>query len=375
MNPKQFHKAEKGRRSDSRAPRQVHDLWGYSNKTVYISSRKPGLPIWLLALVAFALIAVMVFWGVPALVAGVQSIIHPDQMTGQDQISLLYDASTWTCSEPIADLFEQDDIKAGRLSQVLYNEPVHILSTNCTPGFAFVELEDGTVGYMLTENLVDSRQSIEPDRFRFKLIVVDTQKRIMSHARQGTLLVEVPMGTVLFADYRGNGISRIDLPDGQVGWISDEGVIVLEPFEDILPAADGQRFFTSTAMAFNQITALDGGQSVRGISTIGIARLAGMINGYKLPRLLEDMTQVGQAVEFEPDETDGLASLDNLLEADLVFFRDEAGLVDGAVDMAICVGDGQVLFAGEGQSSIRLIDLTVDEALRSRILFARRLYD
>ena len=47
-----------------------------------------------------------------------------------------------------------------------------------------------------------------------KVIIRDPFKRVMSHARGGTLLIEAPMGTVLYADYHNSGLVRVRLPEG-----------------------------------------------------------------------------------------------------------------------------------------------------------------
>ncbi len=151
------------------------------------------------------------------------------------------------------------------------------------------------------------------------MVVAETTKRILSHARRGTLLVEVPMSTVLFADYRGNGIARVALPDGQIGWLSESGMVVLASDGQIQQVADGERYFSSTALAFNQITHLPNGQSIYGVSTVGIARLAALVNGLSLPHRLEDMAGSGNPVRLEIDEQTGLYDLTAILPGDLIF--------------------------------------------------------
>jgi len=372
---------EPGRRGKARnqgfvPPRQVEDHWRFYRKGLYVTRPGRSLPAWLIPLIALLLIVVLVFWGAPTVITRIRMALNAGQDNGQDQASLLYDASTWTVGRSVADVFDKDDIKAGRITQALFNEPVSILSTDCVYGFVQVRLSDGTEGYMLKEDLADSRDSIEPDFFTYKLVIAATTKRVMSHASKGTLVAEVMMGTILFADYRGDGISRVRLPDGSYGWVSDEGVIVLPALGQIDPPADGARYFCTTALAFNQVTVLQNGQSIRGISTVGIARLAGAVNGIALPRTLLDLSRSGTAVELAKTEETGLINLDTLKAGDLVFL---AAAYNGPdvpqpSDMAIYLGSGQILYAQSGQSSIRLIDLTQNTDLWQRLILARRLY-
>lgn len=357
------------------SPRKVEDRWNFYRKGMYVERRRHGLPGWLLPLLALLLIVVMVFWGVPTIISRLQAVINADQGQTDNQVNLLYGEDTWTVSKPVADVFDSDDLKAGRVTQALYNEPVRILSRDCAFGFAQVRLQDGTEGFMFLKDLADSRESIEPDLSSYRLVVAANTKRIMSHASSGTLLVEVVMGTVLFADYRGDGISRVRLPDGSEGWISDDGVIVLPPLGQIEPVAEGARYFCSTALAFNKVTVLQNGQSIYGVSTTGIARLAAAINGVTLPRSLAGQALSGQGISLSLDEETGLADLEQILPGDLVFLSAAAGNNEGQPEsLAICVDRNQVLYARPGQTSIKLIDLTQNIDLWQRIITVRRLF-
>ena len=356
-------------------PRKVEDRWNFYRKGMYVDRRKRGLPGWLLPLLALLLIVVLVFWGVPTIITRMQSIIDADQGQTDNQASLLYDVDTWAVCRPVADVFDSDDLKAGRVTQALYNEPVRILSRDCAFGFAKVRLQDGTEGFMFLKDLADSRDSIEPDLFSYRLVVAANTKRVMSHASSGTLLVEVVMGTVLFADYRGDGISRVRLPDGSEGWVSDDGIIVLPPLGPIEPAAEGARYFCSSAMAFNKVTVLQNGQSIYGVSTTGIARLAAAINGVTLPRSLAGQALSGQKISLVLDAETGLADLKQVLPGDLVFLSAASGNEDAQpASLAICVDQNQVLYARPGQTSIKLIDLTQNIDLWQRIVMVRRLF-
>jgi len=357
-------------------PRLVEDHWNLYRKGLYIAKPGRGWPGWLLPLVAFVLIVALVFWAAPTVINRVQSWLNAGQDQNQNEIKLIYDQDTWTVRRPVADVFDRDDLKAGRVTQTLFNEPVRILPQDCTYGFVKVILTDGTQGYMFASDLVDSRDSIEPGKFTYKLVIAATSKRIMSHASRGTLLAEVMMGTILYADYRGDGISRVWLPGGGQGWISDDGVMILQPQGKIEPLADGVRYFCSTALAFNQVTVLENGQSILGISPAGITRLAGAVNGFNLPRSVEALSQSGRAVTLIKDEETNLYNLEQIEAGDLIFLSDTAKQSDPAEpsDLAICIESTQILYAKPGQSAISLIDLNQNQDIWKRILFVRRLY-
>ena len=376
------------------APRQVEHRWNFYRKSVYIAKARSGLPGWLLPLLALVLIVGLVFWGVPAAINRLRDRSQ-NQADGETKTyQWIYNEQTRVVNKPVADVFAEPDLKAARVTQTLYNEPVTLraadLGTGQTdpqnqpnlPGFEAVQLADGTVGYMKSRDLTDRRTSVEPDLYQYKLVIATAAKRIMSHASQGTLLAEVMMGTILYADYRGDGISRVSLPDGSTGWISDEGVIVLPVAGQIEIPADAARYFCSTALTFRQVTVIDNGQSVRGVSTTGIARLSAAINGLAVPRTLAGLSQSGRQIPVVHDETSGLIDLTILKPGDLLFLSAKQASPGEAVgsslaepvDLAIYVDINQVLYARPAYSSIQLLDLTQNEDLQQRISLIRRLF-
>lgn len=365
-------KSRNKRKKRFSSPRQVEDYWNFYRHDVYIE--KPGrrLPGWLLPLLALLLIIALLFWAVPAVISRIQLFDKERQDGKEEPPALIYSEDIWTVGKPVADIFTAADIKAERESQVLYNEPVKVLPDETGYGFRKVKLADGTEGFMLLSDLVDSRDSIEPAYYQYKLVVGNLTKRVMSHSSRGTLLVEVMLGTVLFADYSGDGIYRVHLPGGDIGWISDEGVVVLGPEAEIAVPDQGGRYFTSTALLFNQITVLENGQSIMGISPAGIIRLAAFVNGVNLPRGIDRISQSGFPVGLIYNQESGLVEFDSLAKGDILVL--DSGSGDEPPDLAVYVDIGQILYAREGHTSIRLYDLTNNEDLWQRVTGARRLF-
>jgi hypothetical protein len=354
-------------------PRQVENYWNFYKKGLTVAKPGRGWPAWLIPLIVLVLIVALVFWVAPMAINRIRLLLAVHDQDSDNKPSLLYGDDTWTVARPVADIFDRDDLKAGRLGQALFNEPVQILSTACEYGFAKVKLSDSLEGYMLVKDLADNRNSIEPNLFKYKLVVASPSKRIMSHANKGTLLVEVMMGTVLYSDYRGSGVYRVVLPSGDYGWLSEDGIIALPPLGQVKVPEDAVRYFYSTAMAFNQITALSGGQSILGISTAGIARQAAAVNGLALPRTLKGLAASGLPVSLVLDEATGRVKLDQIKAGDLIFLATGPG-ERAPDDLAIYMGENMVLYASTGQSVMQLVDLTQHVDLWEKILLVRRLY-
>jgi hypothetical protein len=372
-----FQKGSSGNRKGKndrswKSPRQVENYWTFYKKDVYVSKRSSGLPGWLLPLLALVLIVVLVFWAAPLAVSRYQAQQSPPDpdLTAREW---LYDERTLVVGRPVADVFDRPDLKAGRVTQALYNEPVTLLAAAVPAGYVAVRLQDGVTGYMMASDLTAVRDSIEPALFLYKAVVINSSKRVMSHARRGTLLAEVMMGTVLYIDYRGAGVSRVLLPDGTSGWISDDGVVILPAEGKIEQPYNPNRAFCSTALTFLQATVLDNGQTIRGISTVGIVRLAAGINGLDLPRTLPGLLTAGSPVALQADETTGLIGLEDLQPGDLLILSDRQN-PDEAADLAIYIDVDQILYARPSQTSMRLLNLSKNEDIWRRIMAVRRLF-
>ena len=354
-------------------PRHVEDHWKIYRRGIYLE--KPGrrLPVWLLPLLILLLLIATIFWAGPALLDRLKISESGNQPDDLQVIETQYDQQWQTVRTAVADVLLEPDLKADRLTQVLYNEPVKRLAEEAGFGFTAIETTDGSRGYIRSENLADQRDSIEPERHLRRLIVASASKRIMSHASRGTLLAEIYMGTTLFADYEGDSLYRVSLPDGGIGWVSGEGLIVLEPNEAVAIPQDGGRYFSNSALAFNKVTVLQYGQTVLGASLSGIARIAATVNGVALPRSRPGQQTAGYSVQFQKDEVTALNDLSVLQMGDLVFFVDERA-PDQMSEPAICIGGTQVLYARRNDTAIRVYDLTQPTDLNQQISQIRRLF-
>lgn len=406
--------SSRNRKKGFQPPRKVEEYWNLYKKGIYVEKPERRLPAWFIPMIALLLILAIIFWAAPTAFSRLQLAIgRSDQ--DPDEVKLLYGPEIWAVRKPVADVFLQDDLKSNRITQVLYNEPVTVSDQETQWGFYKVRLQDGMSGFMLADDLADSRASLEPANAQHKVVVITSSKRIMSHARSGTMLAEVMMGTQLFADYRGDGILRVRMPDGQFGWMSEDGLVVMNPDEQIKAAPDGARYFCSSVMAFHHVTVLEEGQSMAGVSMAGAVRIAALVNGVQLPRRLAAQSYAGEDVTFlrttqesgshdteadtdatdgndvgsdndslsSDEETDGsdnvpsttanVPDLTLLQPGDLVFV-DDAANPGQPVDMAIVMENGQFLMAPSSKTSIELVDPDRIPDWTSRIIRVRRLF-
>lgn len=347
-------------------------MWSLKGKEAYVDpERRRRLPRWFIPFLAVIVIAVLIFWGAPAAVARLRAIFAAE---GEDRepVATRYGPSVRVVGVPVADVYVRDDLMADRSAQALYNEAVTPTERGAAYGFVHVRLADGFEGYMRRADLGESHMSIEKGDHIARLVVTDLTKRVFSHASNGTLLVETLLGTVLYTDYKGDGVYRVTLPDGTKGWIGSNGVMELPLDTSPIPRADDSRYFVNTALAFLNVPYIEYGISRFGACPEGIARLAAAVNGVTLPRLLADQMAAGSSVEVEWD-SNGKPLYERWQRGDLIFF---AAPEDAARPgrMGIYVDYAQVLTYRTGRSDIRILNLDESPDLRDHVLAVRRLY-
>ncbi len=367
---------KQGQRNDrplsSRSRRRSSEpYWTFYKKSLYVTKPASKRPAWLFPLLVTLLVIALVFWVAPKWIrrweAG-RDPLDPAQTAVQDQ---LYGPDVLVVTQPVAEVFDQPDLKAKRLAQVLYLEAVRRRPVHAEPGFVAVALDEGIAGYMLAEDLLADATAIEPARYPYRALVLAPTKRIFSHAEKGTLLLEVMMGTELFVDYRGAGVCRVQLATGDTGWISEDGVMVLPAQEAVAPPADPALAFCDTALLFLQATALEQGLSIRGISMEGVVYLSARVNGLELPRSLEGLCTAGLPVAVIRDEQTGQPVSHHWKPGDLLFFSADGSQPDR---LGILIQPDQLLAIRPGQSSVRLLDVQKEEQLVDQLFCMRRLF-
>ncbi len=337
---------------------------------VYLRVERKRVPPWILPMAATIFLVVLVFWLAPTVAARLGRLFGDPDGDGGTEISLLYGDRHRVVATTATDLFDAPDLKAGRISQLVLNEVVRVLDPpSGDDAYLRVRAADGTVGYVRTSTLAEDCRSAEPALHRFRIVIVDRMKRIMSHASSGTLLMEAMMGTELYGDVRGDGVYRVSLPDGRTGWVGQNGTVEI-PLGQVMAPGTG-RDFAISAMNFHNVTFLEGGLTQRGIDGSGIAWAAGRANGLALPRTLEAQKFHGTALVVERDPDTDRVRYDRFLEGDLLFFRDPLDN-EKVSEIGIVTAYGQCLMARPQRSSVRLVNLAEDPLLASRLVEARR---
>ena len=360
-------------KKDMGETQNVQQVWDLSEEDTYVQHRRRrGLPRFVAPVIIFLLLTAFLFWLIPGLAARYfgASDGTPEELTAPVRI---YSDSVRVVNVYAANLLSAPDIKADRITQLLYNEPVTLMEKDSKDAFVQIQTKDKMKGYVKSADLSDSTDSVEPDLHLFKLIVSDVSKNVMSHASNGTLLMEVMMNTVLFADIKSEGVYQVSLPNGEKGWINSSGVIevgVEDPVEKV-----GVRYFVSSVLSYVNMTQLDGGLTRRGLSVEGLVYISAAVNGVTMPRTMTEQIAMGERVDLVYDEVTGLLAVSSIAPGDLVFLRDPLDEFSAAPhEMGICTDTGALIMTSPNRTTLRLVTLEDNEELQTRIIAVRRIF-
>ncbi len=357
------------------APQDVREVWLLEAEDATVSNTtKRGLSRMLLPAIVFVVIVVLLFWVLPVLLPKLIETPEIAMYISPQNEKIYTDASDRIVIRYVTSILLEPDVRSGRITQVLFNEPVKLLSETNQNGYVLIRTTDKIEGYVLEEDLSTEMDSIEPDLHQYKLIVSDVSKNIMSHASNGTLEIEVMMNTVLFSDQKRDGVYHVALPDGKDGWVSSSGVIELAvhaPVEKV-----GVRYFVSSVLSFVNMTRLESGITKRGLSVQCLAYVSASVNGVTLPREMENQISAGEAVELRYDDITGVLIVDSIMPGDLVFFRHPLDMESNTpFEMGICTETGTLIMVSRSKTTIRLISISDNLLLQQRIIAVRRIFD
>lgn len=355
-------------------PEDMFDIWGMTSKEATVKRRRRNRFIGLIvALAVIALVILSIFTILPS--------VLPKLFEGSDielfvqkEFNAEYDNSYCVVNDSVVSLYTEPTTASEVITQVLYNEPLKMLSGDDGNGYLLVRTSDGINGYINEDKIIRGTDSIEPDLHEYKLIVSDVSKNIMTHASQGTLIERVMMNTVLYADVKRDGVYQVALPGGQTGWIGSSGVIEIETRARI--EAVSSRYFVSSALSLVNSTYLRNGISANGISMNGLVYICSCVNGIPMPRTMEEQMRMGTQVRPEYDVVTGDLIVENIMPGDILFLRSPYDSEDSSepYEMAICTDTGTLLMVSKAKTTIRLVSFKPTDEVAERIITIRRVF-
>ncbi len=102
-----------------RPAQRIEEHWSRTEKNLYVTQPRSGLPPWLLPLIILLLVALLVFWAAPTAINRLQAFFFRDKATNPEPVKFLYGQDVRVVLKPVADVFAAGDIKADRVTQAL----------------------------------------------------------------------------------------------------------------------------------------------------------------------------------------------------------------------------------------------------------------
>ena len=351
----------------------MQDKWGLQKNEATIGrKRRKRFIRFAIAVAVVILIALGVFYVLPAVLPGFFKGTNIELFV-EKKVQYVYDDSYRVVNYYCADLMSKPDPKSSRITQVLLNEPVRLIGEDAKTGYSLIRTEDGIEGYIKSNRLTDSLDSVEPDLHLYKLVVSDTYKNVMSHASNGSLITKVMMNTVLYSDIKRDGVYQVALPNGDFGWIGSSGVIELGPRESIQKVSC--RYFVSSVLSQANATYNVNGITQKGMSINGLVYVCSEVNGVPMPRTMIEQSKMGKQVELDYDVVTGELILESIEPGDLVFLKSPYSDSKSIYEMAICTDTGVLLMVSKAQTTVRLRTFKPNDEVADRIVSVRRIFD
>ncbi|MGE5575674.1 MAG: NlpC/P60 family protein [Syntrophothermus sp.] len=249
-----------------------------------------------------------------------------------------------------------------RLTQVVYNDPVQILEP--AGSWLRVRVPDGYEGWIESGQVIRRRGNASNSR-EARLVVVAPSARLWSQpGSTGKPLLQVVMGTGFAMQEERPGWYLVRLADGQNAWVAAGAVKKLgnQNSEEGGQGSNGgsQNLGQRVAQHAQQLLGVPylwGGRTPQGIDCSGLAYLAWMLEGIKIPRDARDQFRSGREV-----------SRQELAPGDLVFFNTTG---EGASHVGIYAGNNRFIEASQGQKAVVTTSLDAPY-YKGRYLGARR---
>ena len=200
------------------------------------------------------------------------------------------------CNVSISAVLLENSEMSPQISQILYGETVDVLELN--EGFAKINWLQNEEGWMDERHLTE----ISEEEFLLKKTKLITENFGIHDLKEGKTLLSI-----------GSEIENTEF--------------------NLFKEKNGE-YIAKTAVEFLNVPYISGGRSFFGVDATGFLQLVFKVHGISLPRNLEEMSKMGDALFFVGESEAG----------DLAFFGDEDGKI---IHVGIMLNNFEIIHADE----------------------------
>lgn len=231
-------------------------------------------------------------------------------------------------------------------TQVMMGTPLEILEKK--GGWTRAITPEGYISWVTSGSLQEFNKQEMEDYAKSPKVIVTAKYATITEAPKtnSTQVSDVVLGSILLDLGKKDGMQKVGLADGRVGYLSVKDV---EPFNNWLKSrnltADN---IISTAKEFIGVPYMWGGTSIKAVDCSGFTKSVYFLNGIILERDASQQCYTGDDVDIKNYTEDGnytLESLSNLKKGDLIFFGSKATpeKKERATHVGIYIEDGKFI--------------------------------
>ncbi|HPV01941.1 MAG TPA: SH3 domain-containing protein [Clostridiales bacterium] len=265
------------------------------------------------------------------------------------------DKNTAVVTVSVADVYEEPDVKSMRVTQVLCNQPVSVISQKS--GWARVKTISGITGWIRSKFISDDISSISGRVYTYRIVVTSKEKTVYSRPGSGATMVNAHMGTEFYAFNSRDDAYEVFLPGNRTGWLKGSGIIRIDPPNGEIPATNASDF-AATALKFKGASFMLNGLTSLGIDAPGLVYICARINGVDLPITLEGQLNSGEEIPLEKVQVGDLVFLSETAAVPGTAGNEEAESGEVKItSVGICTGGSNYIYAGRKTGYVAIGDL------------------
>ena len=298
----------------------------------------------------------------------VLQLLNTKKIVVTDSIIVLPDTAqlkkTWgVVTLSVANIRSKPAHSSELISQAIMGTPVRVLKI--VNGWLFIQTPDRYLGWT-NESSVQLMDNSEINNWRKsdRLIYVGAAGNIYQDEKLTIVASDLVAGSIVVAKSSNQSVSKVELPDGRSGFVSNQNWINFNQWVDNVllkgevMIADGMKFMGSPY--------LWGGTSSKGMDCSGFVKTVAFLNGAITERDASQQIKHGKEIDIS-------AGYGNLIKGDLLFFGSKQPY--RVTHVAMYIGDGKLIHSS-GYVHINSLDKTkpdFNEHLAATLLGARRI--